>query len=72
MLRVLFVRRELIRIELEALTVGHMRMIAWEAITRWSVDSWEIGTYRIAANQRDLQGTLDRLCALRHVAEVTA
>lgn len=31
--------------ELDALTVGHTRMIAWEAVTRWGADSYEIGTY---------------------------
>lgn len=64
-------RRDLIRAELLALTVCNTRMIAWEAITRWGDGTWEIGTYRIVANQRDLEGTLDRLCALRHVTEVT-
>lgn len=65
------IRRASIRKKLMDLPVGKAQMIAWEAVTRWSDTSWEIGTYRVPANQRGLEGTLDRLCALRHVTEVT-
>jgi hypothetical protein len=63
-------RRDLIKCELEELEVGKSKMVAWEAVTRWSEDSFEIGTWGTTAC-RTLADTLDRLCALRNVAEVT-
>jgi hypothetical protein len=57
--------------ELVHLPVGHAKVIAWEPVFRHASELWEIGTFRVASNQRDLDGTLDRLCALRHVTEVT-
>lgn len=31
--------------EIESLPVGKTRMIAWEAVTRWADDAFEIGTW---------------------------
>lgn len=58
-------KRHLIDRELESLTVGRTRMIAWEAVTRWAEDAYEIGTWGIKQSTR--AETLDTLCALRHV-----
>jgi len=38
-------RVEWISEELRALPIGRTRMIAWEAVTRWAEDSFEIGTW---------------------------
>ncbi len=52
--------------EIESLPVGKTRMIAWEAVTRWADDAFEIGTW--GKKQDTLAGTVDTLCKMRHVA----
>ena len=58
-------KRKQIQTELESLAIGRTRMIAWEAVTRWSADSYEIGTW--GKKQSDLAATVDTLCILRGV-----
>ncbi len=36
---------QLIERELLDLSVGRVRVIAWQPTHRWSVDTWEIGTW---------------------------
>jgi hypothetical protein len=60
-------KRHLIQRELQGLSIGHARVIAWEAVIRWSEDLFEIGTYNKPVNQRTLEGTLDKLCQMRNI-----
>ena len=56
--------RQRIDAELESLPIGKTRMIAWEAVTRWSADSFEIGTWgKKTASKADTLDTLDYLTA---------
>jgi hypothetical protein len=31
--------------ELNSLTIGHTKVIGSKAVTRWSADKWEVGTF---------------------------
>ncbi len=62
-------KRHLIACELESLPIGKTRMIAWEAVTHWAEDVYEIGTW--GKKQSTLADTLDTLCQMRHVQYVS-
>lgn len=47
--------------ELLAMKVGHAKMIAWEAVVRWSENKWEIGTWGIDHKAHDLDTTVSKL-----------
>ena len=64
-------KRSWLLMELEDLEIGKTRMIGWEAVTRWGADSYEIGTWGLVHLRKSLVEALDRLCALRHITEVT-
>ena len=61
-------KRHLIERELQELSIGHARVIAWEPVIRWSEDSFEIGTYNAPNKQKSLVDTLDKLCQMRNIA----
>ncbi len=46
--------------ELRDLPIGKTRMIAWEAVTRWTEETWEIGTW--GKKTTDFADTINQLC----------
>jgi hypothetical protein len=58
-------KRTYIERELKELSIGKTRIIAWETVTRWAEDVYEIGTW--GKKQATYAETLDTLCTMRGV-----
>ena len=54
-------KKDYIERELKGLGIGKTRVIAWECVTRWSENLFEIGTYGIDYKQMDFDSTVSKL-----------